>query len=163
MNKEYIGVFFGNMYISQIQHGIQCGHTVAKLFHHYPENLPFNTSHVAESTAILKEWADAHVTKRLLDGGDCENLGKIFNIVRFISHVYPMPVDKFHESISALNGALTCVGLVVDKADIKDELSAYVFKGMTVDYFNELALAGGIDADNCKHILAFLLRKHKRA
>ena len=163
MSKEYIGVFFGNMYISQIQHGIQCGHTVTKLFHHYPENVPPNTSHLVESTAILKEWADTHVTKWLLDGGNYESLGKIYNIIRAISDVYPMPVDKFHESISALNGALTCVGLVVDKTDIKEELSAYACKEMTVDYFNELALVGGIDKDNCKHVLAFLLRKHKRA
>lgn len=113
--------FFGNMYISPIQHGIQAAHVVTKMFSAYGHRK------LSNPTDMLYDWADVGVTKILLNGGYQSNLADVFSIFEFIAPKLELPFAKFHEEESALNGALTSVGIVVpqeiyEKVDEKNWL-----------------------------------------
>lgn len=102
--------FFGNMYISPIQHGIQAAHVVTKLFQKYGRD------HDSKAADVLYDWADVGVTKILLNGGYQSNLENIHSILEILCPVLELPYAKFHEEEAALNGALTSVGVVVPEA-----------------------------------------------
>lgn len=99
--------FFGNMYISQIAHGIQAAHVVTKLFASYGRLDP------SVEADMLYDWADVGVTKILLNGGYQSNLADVYKVFEFIGPILGLPYAKFHEEEAALNGALTSVGIVV--------------------------------------------------
>jgi hypothetical protein len=99
--------FFGNMYLSPIQQGIQAAHVVTKLFAYYP------TSQYGPSFYTLHAWANDGVTKILLNGGYQSNLAVIFEALETLCMHLELPFAKFHEEQDALNGALTSVGVVV--------------------------------------------------
>ena len=97
--------FFGNMYLSSIQQGIQAAHVVHELFLKYPGEGTFQTD------KILWEWAENHKTMVLLNAGYSE---EIRYLVDFFNHRdNPYPHASFNESNEALDGALTCVGVVL--------------------------------------------------
>ena len=100
------GYFFGNMYLSPIQQGIQCAHVVTKMFDKYA----FDSS---PATLVLSAWARDGVTKILLNGGYQSNLQVIYDIFQKVNLTLNFPYAKFHEEDAALNGALTSVGIVV--------------------------------------------------
>lgn len=98
--------FFGNMYISPIQHGIQAAHVVTKMAARYCNNY--------EATGdVFFDWADVGVTKILLNGGYHSNLEAVYAILEYLCPPLGLPFGKFHEEVDALNGALTSVGVVV--------------------------------------------------
>lgn len=97
--------FFGNMYISPIQQGIQAAHVVTKLFTSYSED--------GVAGEMLHDWGRNGVTKILLNGGYQSNLEDIHSTFEFIAPKLGLPYMKFHEEEAALNGALTSVGIVV--------------------------------------------------
>lgn len=98
--------FFGNMYLSQIQQGIQAAHVVTKMF------VTFHQSHTFESIA-LHRWGNDGVTKILLNGGYQSSLADVHAVFEIIAPRLGLPFAKFHEEEAALNGALTSVGIVV--------------------------------------------------
>lgn len=100
--------FFGNMYLSPIQQGIQAAHVVTKLFYGYGVE-----SDPASQGYILYQWAEHGVTKILLNGGYQSNLQDIYAVFTDVAPELRLPFEKFHEETEALNGALTCVGIVV--------------------------------------------------
>lgn len=102
--------FFGNMYISQIAHGIQAAHVVTKLFARYGRRYEGNDGAAGD---MLFDWADNGVTKILLNGGYQSNLADVYAVFEYICPVLDLPCAKFHEEEAALNGALTSVGVVV--------------------------------------------------
>lgn len=120
--KQYRAYFFGNMYLSQIQHGIQAAHVVTKLFVKYTwaHN---NLNDTLYPSDILYAWAADDVTKILLNGGYQSNLYKVYQILEIICPILNLPFEKFHEETDALNGALTSVGVVIDC----DVLDAYLY------------------------------------
>lgn len=97
--------FFGNMYLSSIQQGIQAAHVVARLFMKYPE------SHTCAAIDYLQEWADKYETMILLNGGYGENLHDLYDFMN--THSNPFPFSKFHESHEALDNAITSVGIIL--------------------------------------------------
>jgi hypothetical protein len=99
--------FFGNMYISPIQHGIQAAHVVTKMFARYGRD------HESPAADVLYDWADVGVTKILLNGGYQSNLADVHSIFEIVCPRLGIPYAKFHEEEAALNGALTSVGVVV--------------------------------------------------
>lgn len=99
--------FFGNMYLSSIQQGIQAQHTTAELFLKYPHKVSLSS----DPTSYLYDWAKNHKTSILLNGGYSETLREL--IARFESSQNPFPWAFFNESEDALDGALTCVGIVL--------------------------------------------------
>lgn len=98
--------FFGNMYLSSIQQGIQAAHVVHELFLKYPPDV-----FADKTTQTLYEWAKDHKTMILLNGGYAEALEDLHAF--FESPTNPYPFTWFHEEKASLNGALTSVGIVL--------------------------------------------------
>lgn len=99
--------FFGNMYLSPIQQGIQAAHVVTKLFARFP------TLQYGPAFFTLHAWANEGVTKILLNGGYQSNLAVIYDVLETLCPALELPFAKFHEEQDALNGALTSVGVIV--------------------------------------------------
>lgn len=96
--------FFGNMYLSSIQQGIQAAHVTSELFTKYP----YGDSPEAN---ILFQWATKDKTMILLNAGYTE---EIYSLVEFFNtSECNLPFDMFHESDAALDGALTCFGAII--------------------------------------------------
>lgn len=107
--------FFGNMYLSSIQQGIQAAHIVAEMFTKYYEpgvdEFGRQTPISGNQRAILNHWATEHKTMILLNAGYSE---EIHSLVEFFSSPNnPLPWACFHEGVDALDGALTCVGIIL--------------------------------------------------
>ena len=146
--------FFGNMYLSSIQQGIQAQHCTAELF------LKYMTNEREENNPAqyLWEWANHHKTSILLNGGYSENLRVLVD--RFDDSQNPYPWATFNESQEALDGALTCVGIILPEkiyalaSAVRDKKNGalleemirdhgfWVFEGTSIDYTKwELELA----------------------
>lgn len=104
--------FMGNMYLSQIQQGIQAAHVVTKMFVEYRPDYKRRSEKLTPGD-ILHCWGGSGVTKILLNGGYQSNLADVYAIFETICPVLGLPFAKFHEEEAALNGALTSVGVVV--------------------------------------------------
>ena len=128
--------FFGNMYLSSIQQGIQAAHVVADMFIKYPMET------VEEEEGILYDWASVHKTMILLNGGYSENL---HDLVGFFDHDNnPYPTAFFNESIAALDGAITSVGIILPekiyKAAAKIRSGLNVRQKTTWKKYNEIVM-----------------------
>lgn len=99
---------FCNYYLSSIQQGIQSAHCMHEMFVHYH-------TYPAESKARLAmwDWAAHHKTMVVLNGGNSAELAEILNTVIQCANEMLLPYDAFREDGDSLNGALTCVGVVV--------------------------------------------------
>lgn len=96
--------FFGNMYLSSIQQGIQAAHALHEMFIHFP-------TREQDGGEYLWEWASCHKTMVLLNAGYGD---EIRNLVAFFNnHRNPYPWAEFHEEQASLDGALTTVGIVL--------------------------------------------------
>jgi len=93
------------MYISPIQVGIQSAHVTSELFTKYTDEL--HPEHISQ----LYDWATNHKTLICLNGGYGANLHSL--VERFDEKRCTFPNAKFHESQDALDGAITCVGIVL--------------------------------------------------
>ena len=100
--------FFGNMYLSSIQQGIQAAHVVGELIVKYT---PIPARIRSKQWGPLMEWASDHKTMVLLNAGYSE---EIRNLVHFFeTEDNPYPWHFFKEGKDALDGALTCVGIIL--------------------------------------------------
>lgn len=95
---------FGNMYLSSLQQGLQNAHVMHELFTKYEGNRgsQWNT---------LSLWAEDHKTMILLNAGYGENIHAL--VERFNKFENPYPWADFHEAEESLDGAITCVGIVL--------------------------------------------------
>ena len=100
--------FFGNMYLSSIQQGIQAAHVTAELFHKYQVG-PGATRTLAHIR--LMDWARDHKTMVLLNAGYSSELWLLRN--SFGPDDNPYPWAYFQESIEALDGTFTSIGIVL--------------------------------------------------
>ena len=105
--------FFGNMYLSSIQQGIQAAHVTAELF---------MKAHSEDGNMYLIDWANNHKTMILLNAGYSEELRRLIEF--FDTTDNPYPWAYFNEGQDALDGALTCVGIVLPEKVY--ELSSYL-------------------------------------
>ena len=101
--------FWGNMYLSSIQQGIQAAHCTAEIYEavrgHHHENIR------RQLDLQVKGWAQNHKTMILLNGGYSENLHRLVTFMSREQNTYPWAC--FHEGEDALDGALTCVGIIL--------------------------------------------------
>lgn len=111
--------FFGNMYLSSIQQGIQAAHATASMFTKY---LYDDLNSVKET--MLFEWANEHETMVLLNGGDCDALQDIVDLLNTSANPYPWA--RFRESTGALNSVTTSIGIVIPEKLYCDETRHYV-------------------------------------
>ncbi len=103
---ELRGYFFGNMYLSSIQQGIQQGHCLGRMAAKYRvwegEGSP---------DKFLFDWLEKYETVVLLNAGYSD---EIRNLLLFFNDPQnPYPFGHFRESREALDGALTCAGIVL--------------------------------------------------
>jgi hypothetical protein len=101
------------MYLSSIQQGIQAAHVTAELF---------MKAHSEEGNMYLLDWANNHKTMILLNAGYSEELRRLIEF--FDTKQNPYPWASFNEGQDALDGALTCVGIVLPEKIYK--LSSYL-------------------------------------
>ena len=95
--------FFGNMYLSSIQQGIQAGHTLGDMFVKYQE--------LSVQKGRLLDWAENYKVMILLNAGYSD---EIRSLAMFLgNNQNKWPWASFSESDEALDGALTCVGIVL--------------------------------------------------
>lgn len=105
MSEQLRAYFFGNMYLSSIQQGIQAAHVVAELFVKYPD------SAAMQESVDLDNWATNHKTMILLNGGYGSTLHDLIDL--FDNDDNPYPFSFFKESEAALDNALTSVGIIL--------------------------------------------------
>jgi hypothetical protein len=99
--------YFGNMYLSSIQQGIQAAHATAELFTHYPRY----EDQKVEKRDMLFDWAQNHKVMILLNAGYGEELHSLRQ--DFCASENPYPWAAFSESPEALDGAMTCVAIIL--------------------------------------------------
>lgn len=95
----------GNYYLSSIQQGIQAAHALGEMFNQYP----YGDSPAGQR---LRDWSLNHKTMVLLNGGNGANLRDLWTLLsdeRNTDYV----VSKFHEDDQSLDGALTCVAILL--------------------------------------------------
>ena len=129
MNElEYRAYFFGNMYFSQIQQGIQSAHALTEMYNYYPNN------------PILTEWGQNHKTMILLNGGSSVDLQRTFVGLENVCSYLKLPCSQFHEDAS-VNFALTCIGVIVP---------SYIYDKKYYEYVDM-----GTYEENKKYIISF--------
>jgi len=106
--------FFGNLYLSSIQQGIQAQHCTVELYNNYLP-VPFCEGEccfdATEQTMTLTDWARNHKTSILLNAGYSSTLREICE--GFDDTENPYPWSFFNEGDDALDGARTCVGIIL--------------------------------------------------
>lgn len=93
---------FCNYYLSSLQQGLQTAHVVAELFNDYKRK---------QEESQLFDWSLNHKTIVILNGGNCESLKELNTFLNSDSNDFPH--TSFNEDEQSLNGALTCVGIVL--------------------------------------------------
>ena len=118
--------FFGNMYLSSIQQGIQAAHVTHELFNKYTDK-----SSQTDEASGLYDWSRNHKTMILLNGGYADNLRNLIAFFTQSGNFYPWA--SFTEGQDSLDGALTCVGIILPEkiyltaANIRDDIPALNF------------------------------------
>jgi len=102
--QETRAYFFGNMYLSSIQQGIQAAHVITNMFSEYRNQ--------SKRRNMLYKWASKDKTIVLLNGGCSVDLRKISTLFDDTSK-NPYPWSEFYEDGDSLDGALTSVGIVL--------------------------------------------------
>lgn len=98
---------FGNYYLSSIQQGIQAAHVVGEMF--------VQNSFNEEKMNAVFNWAKNDKTIVLLNGGNSQSIAEIYQFFTLLSNEMNYPFAKFYEDQQSLNGALTCVGIILPK------------------------------------------------
>lgn len=104
--------FIGNMYLSSIQQGIQALHCLEEMHVKYKPVVSDYECATSSEHRMLYEWGEDHKTVVLLNGGFSSSLLELYMFME--SEQNPYPFAKFHEGQDALDGALTCVGIILD-------------------------------------------------
>lgn len=94
--------FFGNMYLSSIQQGIQAAHVVGDIF--------VKCQGTVQMLNAL-EWAENHKTMILLNAGYADEILSLEQL--FSSKDNPYPYAMFREEEASLNNAPTSIGIIL--------------------------------------------------
>lgn len=105
-----IGFFFCNHYMLGIHGGIQSLHAAVQMSVDFPKGEPGHD--------VYHAWATSgEPVAILLNGGFASRLEKLAQTIEVFNKEanegLVLPFARFHEGVDELNGALTCVGLVI--------------------------------------------------
>ena len=148
INGPHKAYFFGNMYISQIAHGIQAAHTLTEMFVKYKDGI---------ENKILFDWAENDKVMILFNGGYQSNLYKIHSIFEVVGDKLRLPFAKFHEEEDALNCALTSVGIIVPETYRDSSKTSYDSAKPTIDQLLAKTKKAKISEWECTEILRAVL------
>lgn len=113
--------FFGNLYLSSIQQGIQALHATTDMFIKYRHQDDFNSQ--------LFEWAGDHKTTIMLNAGYSSEIRNLEDFFSSPGNIFPF--CSFYEEEDALDGALTTIGIILPERIYK--LSAMLRSGIVTD------------------------------
>ena len=100
--------FWGNMYLSSIQQGIQSLHCLSEMYIKYRvEKKGWST----DSCDMLYEWGKNYKTVVILNAGEMSALEDVEDLIG--SDENPYAWTSWSESPESLNGALTSVGIIL--------------------------------------------------
>ncbi len=101
---------FGNMYLSSIQQGIQSLHATVEMFLKYDD-----VDVEIEQQLMLMDWATNHKTVQLMNGGYGKHIRELHSWFEQQTNdgLCKFPFADFHEEADALDGAITCVSIVL--------------------------------------------------
>lgn len=105
MSRSY---YFGNMYMSSIQQGIQALHATSEMYLKYPRHL---ADEFEQQHKELIKWGMCDKTVVLLNGGDHSALITIADFMDAPGNPYAWA--SWNEGDPDLNGAMTCVSIVL--------------------------------------------------
>lgn len=128
--------------MSSIQQGIQNAHTIADIFvgyHPIDDNIKYD---------MIIDWAKNHKTMILLNGGYSETLRTLLKF--FNDKKNPYPFTSFNEGEDALDGALTCVGIILPEKIYGASALARKNRGDKISTLDEIQQTGQliVSADN---------------
>ena len=89
--------FVNGLYMSPLQHGLQTAHCVAEMS--------------LQENAYYIDWAENYKTIVILNAINVAGLLELEQVLT--SMIIPYPVASFREDEASLNGAITCVGIVL--------------------------------------------------
>lgn len=92
---------FVNSYLSPLQQGLQTAHLVGEFSHKIS----------TDQALTYVTWAEDYKTIIILNGGNCASLNEL--ITQFQTPENQYPWGYFFEDRESLNGALTCVGIIL--------------------------------------------------
>jgi hypothetical protein len=101
---------YTNMYTEGIHAGIQTAHVIGELNTKYAD---LDTPEGERAHIKLLDWQKNHKTIFIYNGGLASMLWDRYQELREFAYKFELPIARFYESKEALNGALTCVGIVV--------------------------------------------------
>lgn len=96
---------FINMYLSQIQQGIQTAHIVHELFNKYPID-------IGGASTTLREWSHPHKTIIVLNGGEGRAINEMLEVTKPFALKMDLPFADFHED-EGLGNIRTGFGIVL--------------------------------------------------
>lgn len=115
--------FANHVYLSPIQCGIQAGHCQGEMQVKYTKDWSVKTEpskylpqdEWSPQASMFMEFLEKHKTWYVMAGGDQKSLCDLHDFFdkAEIEGLNMFPFGWFHEEVSALNGALTCVGIVL--------------------------------------------------
>ncbi|AVH84971.1 hypothetical protein RsoM2USA_42 [Ralstonia phage RsoM2USA] len=112
MRTQYRFYALTNLYISDIQRGIQTAHAVSEMLVKYRQRDRIGPNY-DEARRVYLEWAEKDKTIIVLQGGPSGALDEAHDQIKKLSHKLTLPFVKFYEDEHSLNGALTAVGVIV--------------------------------------------------
>src|SRR5438132_10373379 len=92
--KELRLYCFVNTYICNIHAGIQSAHVLAELMYKYRELPALQLQPERTQRLNVTEWATKHKTIIVLNGGDCQNMGKLRGLLEHKDCPYPIAAFK---------------------------------------------------------------------
>jgi len=95
---------FINMYLSQIQQGIQTAHIVHELFNKYPN--------IAGAGVTLRNWSHDHKTIIVLNGGEGRSISEMLEVTKPFAAKNDLPYAEFFED-EGLGNIRTGFGIVL--------------------------------------------------
>ena len=96
----------GNYYLSSIQQGIQAAHALGEM------TVLMQSKLGDADERIFDQWLTRHKTMVLLNGGNNQDLRGLWALLTDERNTQ-FPVSKFNEDEQSLDGALTCVAIVL--------------------------------------------------
>ena len=104
---------FTNIYLSSIQKGIQSAHCITDMIVKYDKPfITFFNRTPTPQTDMLNHWMKNDKTMIVMNGGGDGSLEELHNFfMRGVDCMFPFA--KFNEDDYSLNGALTCVGILL--------------------------------------------------
>lgn len=100
---------FVNMYLTGIHAGIQTAHVVGDMVGIY------HRGNISSDKAQqrMSDWVGYDKTIIVLNGGSSSRLHAIKDQVMHAAGIWELPYAVFHESVDALEGVMTAVGIIL--------------------------------------------------